>query len=228
VLRLQRYTILALAATLAVPRPVHGQRGATVSGKVVLLDKGNKPGKDVGQAVVWLEAGHPVPAAPVSAQLVTSDKEFRPRVAVVPVGSTVTFPNTDPFDHNVFSLSEEGPFDLGLYSRGTAKSVQFKRPGIIRVYCNVHAQMSAFVVVRDSPYYTQPGSDGTFSIPSVPPGDYTLHAWQERAAEFAPQPLKLGPSGVSGLEIRLDATGYKFVQHLNKFGQPYPTRGRRY
>jgi hypothetical protein len=82
--------------------------------------------------------------------------------------------------------------------------------------------------VRDSPYYTQPGSDGGFSISSVPPGDYTLRAWQERAAEFTPQPLKVGPSGVSGLEIHLDATGYKFVQHLNKFGQPYPTRGRRY
>lgn len=226
--RLLGYTTVALAATLAVPGRGYGQRGAAVSGKVVLLDKGNKPGRDVGQAVVWLEADHPVPAAPVTAQMVTSDKELRPRVVVVTVGSTVTFPNTDPFDHNVFSLSEEGPFDLGLYSRGTAKSAQFKRPGIIRVYCNVHAQMSAFLVVRDSPYYTQPGSDGSFSIPWVPPGDYTLHAWQERAAEFAARPLKVGPSGASGLEIRLDATGYKFVQHLNKFGQPYPTHGRRY
>ena len=228
VFRLQRYTVLALGATLVVARPALGQGGAAVSGKVLLLDKGSKPGRDVGQAVVWLEPDHPVPVVPGAAQMVTSDKELRPRVAVVTVGSTVTFPNTDPFDHNVFSLSAEGPFDLGLYSRGTAKSVQFKQPGIIRVYCNVHAQMSAFVLVRDAPYYTQPGSDGSFSIPSVPPGDYTLHAWQERAAELAPRPLKVGPSGVSGLDIRLDASGYKFVQHLNKFGQPYPTRGRRY
>lgn len=226
--RLLGYTTVALAATLLAPRPAPAQRGVAVSGKVLLLDKGNKAGRDVGQAVVWLEPDHPVPVAPVAAQMVTSDKELRPRVVVVTVGSTVTFPNTDPFDHNVFSLSAEGPFDLGLYSRGTAKSVVFNRPGIIRVYCNVHAQMSAFVVVRDAPYFTQPGSDGSFSIPNVPPGDYTLHAWQERAAEIAPRPLKAGPSGVSGLEIRLDATGYKFVQHLNKFGQPYPTRGRRY
>jgi plastocyanin len=228
VLCLQRYTILALAATLAAPGVARAQRGVGVSGRVVLLDKGNKPARDVAQAVVWLEADHPVPVAPVAAQMVTSEKELRPRVVVVTVGSTVTFPNTDPFDHNVFSLSAEGPFDLGLYSRGTAKSVQFNRPGVIRVYCNVHAQMSAFVVVRDSPYYGQPGSDGSFSIPNVPPGDYSLHAWQERAAEIAPQPVKVGPAGVSGLDIHLDATGYKFVQHLNKFGQPYPTHGRRY
>ncbi len=227
-LRLVAYTTVALAATLVVPCHAGAQRGATVSGKLVVLDKGNKPATDVGQAVVWLQATRPVPAAPATAQIVTSDKEFRPRVVVVSVGSTVTFPNSDPFDHNVFSLSEEGPFDLGLYSRGNAKSVQFKRPGIIRVYCNVHAQMSAFVVVRDSPYYTQPGSDGAFSIPSVAPGDYTLHAWQERAAEFPPRPVQVAASGLSGLELQLDARGYKFVQHLNKFGQPYPARGRRY
>ncbi len=199
-----------------------------MSGKVVLLDKGNKPATDVGETVIWLETARPVPAAPAAAQIVTSDKSFRPRVVIVPVGSTVTFPNSDPFDHNVFSLSEEGAFDLGLYSRGNAKSIQFKRPGIIHVYCNVHAQMSAFVVVRDSPYYTQAGGDGAFSIGPVAPGEYQLHAWHERAAEFPPQGVQVTVSGVSGLNLQLDARGYKFVQHLNKFGQPYPTRGRRY
>lgn len=219
---------MVLAAARAPAVPVAAQRGPLVSGKVVVLDKGDKPARDAGQAVVWLEAAAPGPVTPVTAHIVTSDKEFKPRVVVVPVGSTVDFPNSDPFDHNVFSLSEEGPFDLGLYGRGTARSAQFKRPGIIRVYCNVHAQMSAFVVVRDGPWFTQPAGDGTFSLGPVPPGRYTVHAWHERAAAFAPESLVVTASGVSGLDLTLDARGYKFVQHLNKFGQPYATRGRRY
>jgi plastocyanin len=222
------YTVAALAATVLAPASAAAQRIATVSGKVVLLDKGNRPATDVGQAVVWLESARPAAPAPVAAQIVAADKEFRPRVVVVTVGSQVAFPNGDPFDHNVFSLSEEGPFDLGLYSRGVTKSMQFKRPGIIRVYCNVHAQMSAFVVVRDSPYYAQPGADGAFTMAGVPPGVYTLRAWHERAAEFSPRAVEVTAAGLSALDVRLDARGYKFVQHLNKFGQPYPTRGRRY
>ncbi len=200
----------------------------SVTGKVTVIDKGDRPANDVGQAVVWLEPARPVPVAPGTSQVVISDKEFKPRVVVVTAGSTVSFPNADPFDHNVFSLSQEGVFDLGLYGRGTTKSTQLKRPGIIRVYCNVHAQMSAFVVVRDAPYYAQPGADGAFSIGPLPPGAYTLHAWHERAAELQPQTLQVNGAGVNGLDLQLDARGYKFVQHLNKYGQPYPTKGRRY
>jgi plastocyanin len=225
---LLRYFAVGLAATLLSGRPAVAQRGPAVSGKIVVLDKGNKPAPDVGQAVVWLEAARAVPVTPMTARIVTSDKEFKPRVVVVTAGSTVEFPNSDPFDHNVFSLSQEGLFDLGLYGRGMAKSTGFTRPGIIRVYCNVHAQMSAFVVVRDSPFYAQPGGDGSFSIGPVPPGSYTLRAWHERASELPPQTVQVGASGLSRLEFQLDARGYKFVQHLNKFGQPYPTRGRRY
>ncbi len=226
--RLIGYTAITLAATLVCGRPALAQRGPRVSGKIVVLDKGNKPATDVGQAVVWLESARPGSVTPVSAQIVTSDKEFKPRVVVVTVGSTLTFPNSDGFDHNVFSLSQEGPFDLGLYGRGNAKSTRFTRPGIIRVYCNVHAQMSAFVVVRDSPFYAQPSGDGTFTIGPVAPGEYTLRAWHERATDLPPQAVKVAALGLSGLELQLDARGYKFVQHLNKFGQPYPTRGRRY
>jgi plastocyanin len=204
------------------------QRGPAVSGKIVVLDKGNKPATDVGQAVVWLEPDRPAPVTPVTTQIVTSDKAFRPRVVVVTVGSTVRFPNSDPFDHNVFSLSEEGLFDLGLYGRGAARSATFTRPGVIRVFCNVHAQMSAFVVVRDSPFYAQPAGDGSFLIDQVPPGQYTLRAWHERAAELSPQVVQVTTAGLRGIQLQLDARGYKFVQHLNKFGQPYPTRGRRY
>ena len=89
---------------------------------------------------------------------------------VVPVGSTVNFPNHDPFNHNVFSLSEENPFDLGLYGGARPVRSGSPGPGIVQIYCNVHAQMSAIVVVRDNPWYTQPQSDGTFSLRRCRPG----------------------------------------------------------
>ncbi|HWP36257.1 MAG TPA: carboxypeptidase regulatory-like domain-containing protein [Gemmatimonadales bacterium] len=218
-----------IVAVLATVRVVLAEGQTAVSGRVVVLERGDKPAQDVGNAAVWLQpAAASPPVRPVQAQVVTANKEFRPRVTVVPVGSTVSFPNSDAFDHNVFSLSEEAQFDLGLYGRGQVKSHTFARPGVARVYCNVHAQMSAFVIVRDAPWYTQPAADGSFAIPAVPPGDYVLHAWHERAAPFAPQPLRVGPGGAQRLEVRLDARGYKFVQHLNKFGQPYARGGRRY
>ena len=181
----------------------------------------------MGQAVIWLTADKPVPPAPVRAEITTAEKQFSPHVLVVPVGSSISFPNHDPFNHNVFSLSEENPFDLGLYGRGETPAVKFERAGIVRVYCNVHSQMSALVVVRDDPWYAQPASDGSFTIPSVPPGHYTLHAWHERAPAVS-RPIEVPAAGLSKLELQLDARGYQFKPHLNKFGRPYPQQGRRY
>lgn len=162
-----------------------------------------------------------------TAEILMFGKEFQPRVAVVPVGSLIRFPNRDPFNHNVFSLSAEGPFDLGLYGRGSAKDAKLVRAGIVRVYCNVHARMSAFAVVRDNPYFAQPAGDGTFVIDNVPPGTYVLHAWHERAVEYA-QEIEVIAEGVTGLVIELDASGYQYVQHKNKYGRSYSRRGRRY
>jgi plastocyanin len=202
-------------------------RLATVNGRLTLLEKGDRQAEDVGQAVIWLSAGRRIPVAPTRAEISTADKEFSPHVLVVPLGSTVTFPNHDPFNHNVFSLSEENPFDLGLYGRGETRSVAFERAGVVRIYCNVHPQMSALVLVRDNPWYSQPSSDGSFTIPSVPPGRYVLHAWHERAPEIT-RDLMVPVDGMESLELTLDARGYEFKPHLNKFGRPYPQQGRRY
>ncbi|HYC33865.1 MAG TPA: plastocyanin/azurin family copper-binding protein [Gemmatimonadales bacterium] len=201
--------------------------GAVVSGRVTMLDKGDRPAEDIGQAVIWLEGGSPPSAAPATVEITTSDKEFAPHIIVVQAGSTVGFPNHDPFNHNVFSLSEENPFDLGLYGRGETRSVRFARPGVVRVYCNVHAQMSAVVVVRDNPWYTQPSSDGSFVLPTVPAGAYRLHLWHERAEEVT-RDLTVPAEGLGDLALELDARGYQFKPHLNKHGQPYPQQGRRY
>jgi plastocyanin len=223
--RLRRAVLLA-ATGLALPLSAAAPRAGDVHGRLTVLDKTGPQAVDVGQAVVWLDGGGA--ARPVEAEITTSKKSFSPHVLVVPVGSTVSFPNHDPFNHNDFSLSEEQPFDLGLYGRGETRSVRFARAGIIRVYCNVHAQMSALIVVRDNPRFTQPASDGTFVLSQVPPGRYELHGWHERAETEATQPLKVPAGGLDGVALQLDARGYRFKPHLNKYGQPYPQEGRRY
>jgi len=209
--------------------PTNGDwRPATsVTGHLTLLEKDARQAEDVGQAVIWLSGKTAVPAPSVRAEISTAEKQFSPHVLVVPLGSTVTFPNHDPFNHNVFSLSEEHPFDLGMYGRGETRSVKFERAGIIRIYCNVHPQMSALVVVRDNPWYGQPSSDGSFTIEAVPPGRYVLHAWHERSPDIT-RDLVVPADGIANLELELDARGYKFKPHLNKFGRPYPQQGRRY
>jgi plastocyanin len=198
-----------------------------VSGRLTVLDRGNRSASDVGQSVVWLEATAPGRITPTRTETFTEGKQFLPRVSVVPVGSTIAFPNHDPFNHNVFSLSPDARFDLGLYGRGETKSTRFEKPGVVRVYCNVHPQMSAIVVVRDNPWFTQPGADGSFTLRDVPPGSYVLHAWHERGGETT-RPLTVSAGGARDVALQLDARGYRFVQHLNKFGQPYTQQGRRY
>ena len=215
------------AAGLAVTVMAAGLPATGVTGRVTMLDKENQPGDDVGQAVIWLSGPRGQPRPAVQTDVGTSNKEFAPHVLVVPVGSTVTFSNYDPFNHNVFSLSEENPFDLGLYGRGEVRSVRFEKPGLVRVYCNVHAQMSSLILVRDTPWYTQPSSDGSFTLSPVPSGDYTLHAWHERAPETS-RPLTVPAEGLEQIMVELDARGYEFTPHLNKHGQPYPQQGRRY
>ena len=123
---------------------------------------------------------------PVShAQIRQEDESFSPRVVAITRGSTVEFPNFDPYFHNVFSLSGAATFDLGRYPDGQSRSRQFANPGIVKVYCHIHSQMSATIVVLDHPYFTIPDEDGRFTIPNVPAGRYTLVGWHERVGEQA-------------------------------------------
>lgn len=201
--------------------------GARVSGRVTMLEKANKPSRDLGAAVVSLE-GTGVSTRPVMVDLAVNDKEFAPRVVVVAVGSTVRFPNHDPFDHNVFSASTPNQFDLGQYGRDETKGWVFTHPGLVRVFCNIHPRMVAFVHVLAGPYYAQPAADGTFIIDNVPPGAYTLRVWHERSPEVTRE-LSVAAPRVSGIEIQLDARGFRWVPHKNKYGEEYPSdAGERY
>jgi plastocyanin len=108
---------------------------------------------------------------------------FLPRVVATTRGSTIDFPNGDPVFHNVFSLSSAATFDLGRYPMGRSKSVTLVKAGLVKVYCHIHSQMSASIVVFDHPYFTIPDLDGRFTLPDIPPGRYTIAGWHERVGE---------------------------------------------
>ena len=112
-------------------------------------------------------------------------ERFVPHVLPVIRGTTVEFPNDDPLFHNVFSLSHAKAFDLGRYPRGASRSVTFDRGGIVQVFCHIHSDMSAVVLVLDNPHFAVPDAEGRYSIPRLPPGDYTVVAWHERIRPIA-------------------------------------------
>lgn len=214
--------IVVLALVSLMGPPAQNPAGARVTGRISILEKRNKPSPDLGAAVIYLEGTGPA-ATPAPVDISINDKVYRPRVVVVPVGSTVRFPNTDPFDHNVFSVTEPNQFDLGLYGRGESKTHTFARPGLVRVYCNVHPKMVAYVVVMPNRYYAQPGVDGSFTIDNVAPGHYRMHVWHERISGEIVKDVTVTAAGAGDLRVALDARGYKWKAHKNKNGEDYPT-----
>ncbi|MBY0494683.1 MAG: hypothetical protein K2Y23_10745 [Cyanobacteria bacterium] len=122
-------------------------------------------------------------AAPMHASIAQKDEQFAPHVVAVTTGSSVAFPNEDPFFHNVFSLSRGATFNLGRYPSGSSRSQTFNQPGIVKVFCEIHSHMSAVIRVFNHGWFTVPNEDGTFVIDGVPPGDHTLVAWHERVGE---------------------------------------------
>jgi len=200
---------------------------ANVTGHVELRDSKVSRKGDTSGVVVWLEpVGDPAPIPlGVRATMAQKDKTFKPHVLAVPAGATVDFPNFDPIFHNAFSNYDGKVFDVGLYPPGKSRSVTFTNPGIVRVFCNIHASMSAVIAVLATPYFDTTKRDGSFEIRGVPPGDYQLRVFHERATAatlaalskrvtVGSEPLVLAPLAVS-------ETGYLVVPHTNKFGHEY-------
>lgn len=142
------------------------------------------PPSELANVVVAIkEAPAGTTAAPITTRIAQRDESFVPRVAAITRGSTVEFPNFDPYFHNVFSLSRGSTFDLGRFPRGESRARTFTQTGLIKVYCHFHSEMSATIVVFDHPYFAVPAADGSFSIAEVPAGSYRLSAWHERIGE---------------------------------------------
>jgi plastocyanin len=195
----------------------------------VSLTRNGHPPKNASQAVVWLTPVGTTVEPPRQdpsriPQLVQKNKAFHPSLLVIPVGGKVEFPNHDPFFHNVFSLFEGKRFDLGLYESGTTRFVQFDKPGVSFIFCNIHAQMTAVVIALATPYYAISDAHGDVSLPDVPPGRYDVQVFH---ASIAPDALHAvnreitvtaGDTSIGTFTLtETDVT----VAHKNKYGRDY-------
>jgi len=214
---MRRFLPLLACAFIALPLA-----GATVSGKISFVTKrGQRP--VVNETLVWLEpAGRSVRRPPQTFQMMTRGKALVPHILAVPAGSTVEFPNDDPISHNLFSLSPNNAFDLGLYRKGAGKAFKFANAGVVNVYCNVHPNMSAVIHVMTTQYYIFTDAAGNYALTDIPPGKYRLVAWNEQGGQTSAD-IEISASGsVSGpVAVTLDSRNYRMTQHLDKNGKPY-------
>ena len=229
---LGRYAGTLLASLLVASGTVFAQR-LTVKGRISLVSAAGRRAADNSQAVAWLTplddpqvSWKPANSAGSERfRLVQKNKRFTPHILVVPVGAQVEFPNYDPFFHNVFSLFDGKRFDLGLYEAGSTKTVRFNTPGVSYIFCNIHPEMSAVVVVTRSPYWGISSASGDVAIADVPAGRYQLNVWHERCLpetlKGASREVEISSAASSLGDIRLPESGNLLASHKNKYGQRY-------
>jgi len=221
-----RLLFFALIVSAAAVRAPAFQQGIDVSGQVEFSGSAIRK-IDSANAVVWLsrsDAAQPR-SSPQRVQLRQKRKTFVPHVLVVQAGTSVDFPNDDPFFHNVFSLFEGKRFDLGFYESGSSRTVVFNRPGISYIFCNIHPEMSAVVIAVDTPYFGISDSKGVITIPNVPAGNYQFHVWDERVLPDTlarlSRSIAISQSARSFGVIPLPEQRNLTRTHKNKYGQDY-------
>ena len=243
-LALKRHCAWAVLLGTLFGRHVFPAQAVTVTGRVSLVARvGESTATGNADVVVWLEplpgaareSAMTSPATPVRQepawrpdgryQLLQKNKRFLPHMLVVPLGAVVEFPNRDPFFHNVFSMFEGKRFDLGLYEAGSTRTVTFNKPGVSYIFCNIHPEMSAVIIVTGTPYYAISNRAGEITINGVQAGAYRLEVWAERCL---PESLKaldreidVSPSSSSFGELRLPESGDLLIKHKNKYGRDY-------
>ena len=200
---------LSAARNGAIRGRVELRRAATpMERRPGVSDLGTPAGRDVPdllRSVVYLESaprgafdtdegGHAV--------MDQRNETFVPHVLAITTGTTVDFPNSDKFYHNVFSLSKTKRFDLGRYAAGHSESIRFDRAGIVRVFCDIHSHMNAFILVFSHPFFALTDDEGRYRIDNVPPGTYGVIAWNEGISTEA-RPITVPDGGVAELDFTL-------------------------
>jgi plastocyanin len=227
-------TCLALLAPMGNTRTQNVAPADTsvLAGEIALISSDTgKPLEDASRAVVWLSPLEHTQLVRETAEkqqnfrVVQHNKKFEPSLLVVPVGSTVDFPNLDPWFHNVFSLYRGKRFDLGLYQAGSQKSVRFDRAGPSYLFCNIHPEMTGVILAVDSEFFSTSDKAGHYSIAGIPAGKYTLHVWHESAPPAALQTLErlvvVEGSHLAALAISIPVTKPMRSDHKNKYGESY-------
>lgn len=193
--RIEGRVVITVPVATAPPSAAYGPRRVEKAAP--------RSGSEIPNVIVFIEDAPKVTPLPLTrAQILQENETFVPRVVAITRGSTVNFPNGDPFFHDVFSLSRSGTFDLGSYPRGQTKSHQFREAGLVKVYCHIHSHMSASIMVFDHTYFTIPKADGSFAIDDVPAGSYKVSAWHERIGENS-QPVKIDAGRTAEIRFAL-------------------------
>ena len=215
----------AASVPAAEPEPARAAAAVVESGTLrgqlqLVAAAGQELGADeMRHAVVYYVADQgAAPARPGRYRIYTHNKQFEPESMVVPLGSTISFPNQDEILHNVFSVTPKSSFDLGIYGEGKSAEYTFKQTGLVLINCNVHHAMQANVLVIDTPYFTSPGSDGRFELKNLPAGSGKLMVWHPRAAI---QAITQGMPAAGPVVLRLALTKPRISEHLNKERKPY-------
>jgi len=195
-----------------------------VSGTIDIVLKGDKKKTDLSSVIVYLDSSNESKISPEALKknftMATKSKQIIPRVLAIPVGAAVQFPNFDSIFHNLFSVSSPNQFDLGFYKGGDSKTQEFQHPGVVKVFCNVHPQMTATLVVSTTPYYTVADQQGNFDLGNIPNGTFQLKAYSDEGQ--AMQQITVGDKPVS-FHLTIDGRNFKKLRHKNKFGKDYST-----
>jgi len=199
---------------------------ADISGAITLTSGGRTLlAQEASQAVVYFRPDRPIaPPVPKSEFVMrTRAKSFDPQILAIPVGASVRFPNNDPILHNVFSSSGRNAFDLGIYGRGAGEAKVFAQPGLVRVYCNVHREMVAHILVLDTPYVVRPDTEGRYRIDLRDGVSGELFVWHPRASLWR---KRLDGKAAQTIDIDIALDRPLVPPHPNKFGRPYEERKR--
>jgi plastocyanin len=196
-----------------------GEAGGRVDGKVSVVVDGAAR-EDASGVVVYLTGFSEPPPHGHVPELVQKNRHFEPPLLAITAGQEVSFPNGDPFFHNVFSVSPGQRFDLGQYRTGETKTRLFREPGPVEVYCNIHPEMAATILVLPNRRFATTAADGSFAIDGVPPGTWTLYAYDRMSSA----PARIQVTAAAGQTSTVDLTvvqTHRTFTHKNKFGEDY-------
>ena len=208
--------VLAILVLAAIAPPAHAQPAGRVTGTVKVTESDGEPA--VADVIVYL-TGFTEPPAGHNATIEQKGRRFVPDLVAVTVGDAVDFPNRDPFLHNVFSQSPPRKFDLGSFKKGESKDRRFEKAGVVEVYCNIHPEMAATILVVPNRRHTRVGADGKFVLDGVPPGRWKVFAYTRRAAK----PVSAEVTVTAGAETAIALALVRGAEqpHTNKYGEKY-------